>query len=172
MDILQQIIFAASLGMAVFLFSRKAMGIKRNILLGREEDLTDQPSKRWKNFFLLALGQKKMFKNPLVAILHLFIYLGFLIINIEILEIISDGLLGSHRLFQPLIPTVYPILINSFELLALSVILVCVIFLTRRNLFRVSRLWSSDLKGWPSKDANYILIVRYNASRVGYRALC
>jgi ferredoxin len=159
MEILQQIIFAASLGMAVFLFSKKAMDIKRNILLGRKEDLTDQPVKRWKNVFLLALGQKKMFKNPLVAILHLFIYLGFIIINIEILEIISDGLLGTHRLFQPLIPTLYPVLINSFELLALAVILVCVIFLARRNLLRVSRLWSTDLKGWPYKDANYILIV-------------
>jgi hypothetical protein len=117
MEILQQIIFLAILGLAVFLFSRKIMGIKRNISLGYEEKLTDQPLKRWKNVFLLALGQKKMFKNPLVAILHLFIYLGFIIINIEILEIISDGIFGSHRLFQPLIPNLYPFLINIFELL-------------------------------------------------------
>jgi len=159
MEILQQIIFLAILGLAVFLFSRKVMGIKRNISLGYDENLTDQPLKRWKNVFLLALGQKKMFKNPLVAILHLFIYLGFIIINIEILEIISDGVLGSHRLFQPFIPDLYPFLINTFELLALSVILVCIIFLARRNLVRVNRLWSTDIKGWPSKDANFILIV-------------
>jgi len=159
MEILQQIIFLAILGLAVFLFSRKVMGIKRNISLGYEEKLTDQPLKRWKNVFLLALGQKKMFKNPLVAILHLFIYLGFIIINIEILEIISDGIFGSHRLFQPLIPNLYPFLINIFELLALSVIVVCIIFLARRNLVHVKRLWSTDIKGWPSKDANIILIV-------------
>ncbi len=159
MEILQQIIFLAILGLAVFLFSRKVMGIKRNISLGYDEKLTDQPLKRWKNVFLLALGQKKMFKNPLVAILHLFIYLGFIIINIEILEIISDGIFGSHRLFQPLIPNLYPFLINIFELLALSVIVVCIIFLARRNLVHVKRLWSTDIKGWPSKDANIILIV-------------
>ena len=159
MEILQQIIFLAILGLAVFLFSRKIMGIKRNISLGYDEKLTDQPLKRWKNVFLLALGQKKMFKNPLVAILHLFIYLGFIIINIEILEIISDGIFGSHRLFQPLIPNLYPFLINIFELLALSVIVVCIIFLARRNLVHVSRLWSTDIKGWPSKDAYFILIV-------------
>ena len=159
MEILQQIIFAISLGIAVFVFSRKAMAIKRNILLGQHEDLTDQPLKRWKNVFLLALGQKKMFKNPFVAVLHLLIYLGFVIINIEILEIIADGLLGSHRLFQPLLPTLYPILIDSFEVLAFLVIVICVIFLARRNLLRIARLWSSDLKGWPSKDANLILIV-------------
>jgi heterodisulfide reductase subunit C len=159
MEIFQQIIFLAILGLAVFLFSRKVMGIKRNISLGYDEKLTDQPLKRWKNVFLLALGQKKMFKNPLVAILHLFIYLGFIIINIEILEIISDGIFGSHRLFQPLIPNLYPFLINIFELLALSVIVVCIIFLARRNLVHVKRLWSTDIKGWPSKDANFILIV-------------
>ncbi len=159
MEILQQIIFLAILGLAVFLFSRKVMGIKRNISLGYDEKLSDQPLRRWKNVFLLALGQKKMFKNPLVAILHLFIYLGFIIINIEILEIISDGIFGSHRLFQPLIPNLYPFLINIFELLALSVIVVCIIFLARRNLVHVKRLWSTDIKGWPSKDANIILIV-------------
>jgi heterodisulfide reductase subunit C len=159
MEILQQIIFLAILVLAVFLFSRKIMGIKRNISLGYDEKLSDQPLRRWKNVFLLALGQKKMFKNPLVAILHLLIYLGFIIINIELIEIISDGILGSHRLFQPLIPNLYPFLINIFELLALSVIVVCIIFLARRNLVHVKRLWSTDIKGWPSKDANIILIV-------------
>jgi heterodisulfide reductase subunit C len=159
MEILQQIIFTGFLGLAIFLFSRKVFSIRRNILLGQDENLSDQPLKRCRNVFLLALGQKKMFKNPFVAILHLFIYLGFIIINIEILEIISDGVIGTHRLFQPLIPRLYPILINSFEILALSVIIVCIIFLTRRNLVHVSRLWSTDLKGWPSKDANIILLV-------------
>lgn len=159
MEILQQIIFSAILVLSVFLFSRKAISIKRNIFLGLPEDLSDQPYKRWRNLILLALGQRKMFKNPLVAFLHLFIYLGFIIINIEILEIVSDGIFGTHRLFQPMIPGLYTSLINIFELFALSVIIVCVIFLTRRNLVHVSRLWSSDLKGWPSRDANIILVV-------------
>jgi heterodisulfide reductase subunit C len=156
---LQQIIFSFLLALGIFAFTKKAKSIKRNIMLGRPESLTDQQGKRLRNMLLLAFGQKKMFKNPFVAILHLFIYLGFIIINVEILEIIADGILGSHRLFFPFMPDLYPYLINTFEILALSVIIVCLVFLARRNLVHVARLASSDLKGWPSKDANIILIV-------------
>ncbi|WP_204322516.1 hypothetical protein, partial [Streptococcus pneumoniae] len=89
------------------LFSKKAGEIRRNILLGKDEDLSDNPAIRWRNLVLLALGQKKMFNNPLVAVMHLIIYAGFIIINIEVLEIVLDGLLGTHRLFAPYLGGLY-----------------------------------------------------------------
>lgn len=158
MQIVQQIVFAACLGFAVWFFSKKAKEIRRNILLGMEEDLTDNKPQRWKNMLLLAFGQKKMFKNPLVAVLHLFIYLGFVIINIEVLEIVLDGLLGTHRLFLSPLGSFYTFLINCFEVLALTVLIGCVIFLARRNALKIKRFLSNDLNGWPRSDANYILI--------------
>lgn len=158
MQLVQQIVFAACLGFAGWFFSKKAKEIRRNILLGVDEDLTDNKPQRWKNMLLLAFGQKKMFKNPLVAVLHLFIYVGFIIINIEVLEIVLDGLLGTHRLFLPALGSFYTFLINVFELLALSVLIGCVIFLVRRNVIKLKRFISKDLNGWPRSDANYILI--------------
>jgi ferredoxin len=107
---------------------------------------------------LLALGQKKMFNNPLVALLHLWVYAGFIIINIEIVEIIIDGLTGSHRILFPVLPSLYPYLINSFEILALLVLIACVIFFIRRNFLQIKRFISNDLAGWPRTDANLILI--------------
>ncbi len=127
-------------------------------MLGRAEDHSDQPAARWKNVLLLALGQKKMFRNPLVAVLHLVVYAGFIIINLEVLEIALDGLLGSHRLFARPLGKLYPVLINGFEVLAVLVLLACIVFLIRRNVIKVKRLWSKDLDGWPKSDANYILI--------------
>jgi heterodisulfide reductase subunit C len=158
MQIAQQIVFAACLGLAIWFFSKKAIEIRRNILLGIDEDLTDNKPQRWKNMLLLAFGQKKMFKNPLVAVLHLFIYVGFIIINIEVLEIVLDGLLSTHRLFLTPLGGFYTFLINCFELLALSVLSGCVIFLVRRNVLKLKRFISTDLNGWPRSDANYILI--------------
>lgn len=158
MQIVQQIIFAACLGFSVWFFSKKVKEIRRNILLGMDEDLTDNKPQRWKNMLLLAFGQKKMFKNPLVAVLHLFIYLGFVIINIEVLEIVLDGLLGTHRLFLSPLGSFYTFLINCFEVLALTVLIGCVIFLARRNALKIKRFLSNDLNGWPRSDANYILI--------------
>ncbi|MFY7653276.1 MAG: 4Fe-4S dicluster domain-containing protein, partial [Chitinophagaceae bacterium] len=143
---------------AVYLFSKKAMQIKRNIFIGKSEAITDNPAQRWKNVWLLAVGQKKMFHNPLVAVLHLVIYAGFIIINIEVLEIVLDGLTGQHRLFLPLLGNLYPILINTFEVLAFLVIIVCIVFLVRRNVIKLKRFISSDLNGWPRSDANYILM--------------
>jgi ferredoxin len=157
MAILQQILFLVLTGVSVWLFSKKAGEIKRNIFLGLPETLNDQPSLRWKNFFLLALGQKKMFKNPLVAVMHLFVYVGFIIINLEVLEIVLDGLLGTHRLFVPILGSLYNWLLNGFEFLAVSVIIFCVIFLIRRNILKLKRFVSKDLNGWPRSDANYIL---------------
>ena len=158
MHYLQQFGFVALLCLASWLFVKKIGEIRRNILLGKDENLKDQPAKRWKNLVLLALGQKKMFKNPLVAIMHLVIYIGFIIINLEVLEIMLDGLLGTHRLFLPLLGALYNWLINGFEGLAVGVIIVCIIFLVRRNIIRLQRFVSKDLIGWPRTDANYILI--------------
>ncbi|MEI6086948.1 MAG: (Fe-S)-binding protein [Bacteroidota bacterium] len=157
MNILQQILFLVLTGVSVWIFSKKASEIKRNIFLGLPESLNDNPSARWKNLFLLALGQKKMFKNPLVAVMHLIVYGGFIIINLEVLEIVLDGLLGTHRLFVPFLGSLYNWLLNAFEFLAVSVILVCVIFLIRRNIIKLKRFISKDLNGWPRSDANYIL---------------
>lgn len=158
MQYLQQVAFLLLLIYSIWLFTKNIMQIKKNILLGRDEDLTDHKNIRWKNVLLLALGQKKMFRNPLVAVMHLIIYAGFIIINIEVLEIILDGLLGTHRIFMKPLGSFYVILINSFEVLAFLVIVVCIIFLMRRNIIKLKRFVSNDLNGWPKKDANYILI--------------
>ncbi|MBC7652153.1 MAG: (Fe-S)-binding protein [Deinococcales bacterium] len=159
MQIIQQIAFIILAAVSVFLFSKKAAELRRNIFLGQDEDLNDNKNLRWKNVFLLALGQKKMFKNPLVAVMHLVIYAGFIIINLEVLEIVLDGILGSHRLFAPMLGGLYSFLINFFEFLAFGVIVVCVIFLSRRNIIKLKRFISKDLNGWPRTDANFILII-------------
>jgi heterodisulfide reductase subunit C len=158
MQIVSPIGFFILAAIGTYLFIKKASEIKRNIFLGKDENLSDQPQKRWKNLLLLALGQKKMFKNPLVAIMHLIIYAGFIIINLEVLEIVLDGFLGTHRLFLPILGSCYTFLISFFELLAVSVIIICVIFLVRRNILRLKRFISKDLNGWPKSDANYILV--------------
>jgi heterodisulfide reductase subunit C len=158
MQYLQQFLFLVLSVTAVWLFVRKAKEISRNISLGKAESLNDQPGRRWKNLLLLAFGQKKMFRNPLVALMHFVIYAGFIIINAEVLEIILDGLLGTHRLFAAPLGKVYGWLINSFEFLAAGVITVCVIFLLRRNLIKLKRFIHKDLSGWPRTDANYILL--------------
>jgi ferredoxin len=158
MQIFWQILFVIAAGAALWLFLKKAGEIRRNILLGKKEDYSDQPARRWKNVLLLAFGQKKMFRKPLVAIMHFIIYAGFIIINIEVLEIALDGLFGTHRVFAPFLGSLYPFLINGFEFLAVGVIIVCIAFLARRNIIKLKRFVSHDLDGWPRSDANYILI--------------
>lgn len=158
MQIAQQILFILISVAAIWLFSKKAKEIIRNIKLGRDEKVNDNPSQRWKNLLLLAFGQKKMFRNPLVAVLHFFVYAGFIIINIEVLEIVLDGIFGTHRLFARPLGGFYAFLINAFEILAVLVLLGCLIFLIRRNILKLKRFISKDLDGWPRSDANYILI--------------
>ena len=158
MQIVQQVLFVLLSVSAIWFFSKKVREINRNIRLGRAEDLNDNPGVRWRNVLLLAFGQKKMFRNPLVAILHFFVYAGFIIINIEVLEIVLDGIFGTHRLFAPLLGGFYSFLINAFEVLALLVLASCLIFLVRRNILKLRRFISHDLDGWPRSDANYILI--------------
>jgi len=156
-QILEPLIFIALTIIAIGFVFKRGKIISKTIRLGRDEKLKGPKSARWKNVFLLALGQQKMFRKPGVAILHLIVYAGFIIINIEIIEIILDGILGQHRLFAPLLGAVYPVLINSFEALALLVLLACIVFLIRRNLKSITRLQSADLNGWPRKDATIIL---------------
>ncbi|HRB79617.1 MAG TPA: Fe-S oxidoreductase, partial [Niabella sp.] len=158
MHILQQILFVLITALSIFLFRRKVLEIKRNINLRQDQTINDQKPLRWKNLFLLALGQKKMFRNPLVGFLHFLVYAGFIIINIEVLEIVLDGLLGTHRLFATYQGGLYLFLINAFEVLAILVLTACVLFLVRRNIIKLKRFISKDLDGWPRSDANYILI--------------
>jgi ferredoxin len=157
MTILQQVAFLIVLGVAVFFVRKRAVRIKANIALGKAEEVQGDTSKRWRNVLLVAFGQKKMFKRPLPAIFHLFIYVGFLVINLEVLEFIIDGLAGTHRIFAPSLGGFYTVLMNIFEFLAVAVLLSCVIFLIRRNVIRVPRFQNTELNGWPRKDANIIL---------------
>ncbi|MBX5438759.1 MAG: (Fe-S)-binding protein [Thermoflavifilum sp.] len=158
MMLVQQILFIALLVYAITRFSRQVRKIRRNVLLGQDEQITGSRWKRWKNVLLLAFGQKKMFRNWIPAILHLFVYLGFIIINLEILEIILDGILGTHRLLLPLLQDIYPVFISAFEVLAVLVILACSIFLIRRNILHVRRFEHPEMTRWPRQDANNILI--------------
>ena len=158
MHLIQRILFILLAVAAIYLFSKKAREITRNIKLGRDEDISDNKDQRWKNMLLLALGQKKMFKRPIPALLHFFVYSSFLIVNIEILEIILDGILGTHRLFAPYIGSFYSFLINFFEVLAALAIVGCVAFLIRRHILKIKRLNMPELKGWPRNDANVILV--------------
>ncbi len=159
MAFIAEILFTVLTSIALFLFAKNLFKIRRNILIGKELSIKDNPTARWSNVFILAFGQKKMFRNPLVALLHLVVYVGFIIINIELLEIIVDGITGSHRAFAPFLGNYYTLLINAFETLALLVLIACIIFLIRRNIIKLKRFASNDLNGWPRSDANYILIV-------------
>lgn len=158
MHIVQQILFILLAAAAVFIFAKKVKEMRRNVLLGRDEDLSDNKNQRWKNMVLLALGQKKMFKKPIPALLHLAVYAGFIIINVEILEIFIDGVTGAHRIFAPALGGLYSFLVGFFEVLAALVLIGCVIFLIRRNVLKVRRLAMNELEGWPKNDANLILV--------------
>ena len=158
MGLISEIIFCLLTLFSIGMFVQKILRIRRNILLGKKADLNDHPGQRWKHVILLALGQKKMFQKPIVAILHLIVYVGFIVINIELLEIIIDGILGTHRVLKNQLGEIYNLLINSFEILALLVIIACILFLIRRNVLKIKRFISKDLEGWPRSDANFILI--------------
>ena len=161
MEISQQILFVAALAAVVWYISKRVGLISRAIKLGRPENRYDHPDERLKTMLLVAFGQKKMFTNLLVGLMHFVIYAGFIIINIEILEIILDGILGTHRLFAPYITPVYSMLIDVFELLAFGVLSVCVVFLCRRFVARVARFQQErhrEMTEWPRLDAAIILI--------------
>lgn len=157
MHVLQEIIFIIVLLGAVGLFAKKIGEIRRNIHLGKPEGPIGDRGRRWKYTLLYALGQKRLFRYPVVGVLHLFIYAGFIIINLEILEIVVDGVLGTHRVFSPFLGAAYAPFISAFEVLAVLVLVSCVAFLVRRNILHVRRLNTADLQGWPRRDANIIL---------------
>lgn len=155
---IEQILFVILVITATAIFIKNGGRLVKSIRLGKKmEPITDQ-DKRWRRVFLNALGQKKMFKRPLPAILHLFVYAGFVIINIEVLEIMLDGIFNQHRLFSPILGFAYPVFISIFEFLAIAVLISCVIFLIRRNVIKVKRLNMYELRRWPRMDANIILI--------------
>lgn len=124
--------------------------------LGLKTDISDHKKERWRNVIRIALGQSKMVVRPVAGLLHIIVYLGFIIINIEVLEIIIDGIFGTHRIFSIAGP-IYNYLIASFEILAFLVLIGVTLFWTRRNIQKIKRFWSSEMKGWPKNDANFIL---------------
>lgn len=159
MSLLPQLAFVLILGIAGYILSKRIKFLRRNILFGKNETRSDKSEIRWKTMALVAFGQSKMFSRPIPAILHLFVYVGFLVINLEVLEFILDGILGTHRLFAPFLGGLYVAAINMFEFLAVAVLVSCVFFLIRRNVIKVERLVKPELKGWPGLDANLILVV-------------
>ena len=156
MQYLDNIFFALILALGIGFFAINIKKIIRNIKLGRDIDRNDNPAARWNNMAMIALGQSKMVKRPVSGIMHIFVYVGFIIINVEVLEIVIDGLFGTHRVFS-FLGSFYSFLIGSFEILALLVLVAVTVFFVRRNIIRIKRFIHSDLKGWPKNDANYIL---------------
>lgn len=160
MSFLPQIVFLIAFGITAYFVSRRVSRISQNILLGRSLARKDQPVKRLQTMALIALGQKKMFTRPLAGMMHFVIYIGFILINIEVLEIVIDGIAGTHRIFTYILPmSFYVFLISFFEFLAVGVMLSCVLFLTRRNILKLPRFWKPEMKGWPALDANLILVI-------------
>lgn len=159
MSILPNIVFAVILIAGGGYFAMNIKKIIRNIKLGQDVNRSDNPSARWKNMALVAFGQKKMFARPIPAILHFALYAAFVITQIELLEILVDGLFGTHRFFKPSLGGFYTFLISFIEILSVLALTATVLFLSRRNLLKLPRLNMKELMGWPMKDANFILIM-------------
>lgn len=140
------------------LFTARILQIRKNILLGRDVDRSDKPAERWRVMLLVALGQKKMFQNPIPAFLHLAIYAAFVVTQIELIEIFVDGLSGQHRVFMSSLGGFYTFIISFIEILSVLAFFATIAFLARRNMLKVPRLVKSELNGWPKLDANLILI--------------
>ena len=180
MALLPNFLFGLLLTFGIGFFVRNIQKIRRNIRLGIEVYVAGSSKQRWINMTKIALGQSKMVRRPLSGFLHLIVYLGFIIINIEVLEIVIDGLFGTHRIFAPIMGPFYGILIGIFEILALLVFVAVVVFWLRRNVMRLKRFVSSEMKGWPKQDANLIiyfemvlmgLFITMNATDVEFQAL-
>lgn len=155
----EQIAFVIVLLTAGYLLYHRILFIRNNIGLGKDVEIRSDPQKRLRNLLLIAFGQKKMFKRPVPAILHLFLYIGFFVINLEVLEFIIDGIVGTHRIFSPYLGGFYAALMNIFEFLAVGVLVSCVIFLLRRNALRLRRFRMYEMTAWPRLDANLILLI-------------
>lgn len=158
MNYLSNVIFALVLIAGIGFFVMNVRKLIRNIKLGKSVDRSDNKGARWKNMTRVALGQSKMVSRPIAGILHIVVYLGFVIINIEVLEIIIDGLFGTHRFFLDILgETIYGFLIGAFEILAALVFVAVIAFWLRRNIARLKRFMSKEMKGWAKNDGNYIL---------------
>ena len=155
--VLPNIAFAVIFFGLVGLFVRNIRRIIRNIKLGTAVSRSDQPKKRWLHMAKIALGQSKMVRKPISGLLHVVVYIGFVVINIELLEIVVDGFLGTHRIFAPYLGAAYNVLIFTFEVFALLVLVSVFFFWTRRNVVRIKRFWKSEMSGWPKLDADIIL---------------
>ncbi|MEX0362531.1 MAG: 4Fe-4S dicluster domain-containing protein [Allomuricauda sp.] len=158
MEYIPNILFTLALVFGIGFFIKNVKKLTRNINLGKDVDVSDHKPLRWKNMLCIALGQTKMVVRPIAGLLHIIVYAGFLIINIEVLEIILDGILGTHRIFAPM-GAVYDFLIGSFEILAVLVIVSVVIFWIRRNTIKLQRFIKPEMEGWPKKDGNMILYI-------------
>ena len=159
----QQILFLLVVAVTAYFFIGRILRIRKNILLGQKENRSDQPAKRWRSMLLVAFGQKKMFKKPIPALLHILLYVGFLVINIEGIEFFLDGVTGQHRTVSRVLQEMnltdfYTATLNIFEFLAVAVILSCVFFLIRRNIIKIDRFSGHEMTNWPKLDANLILI--------------
>jgi len=158
MEYLPNIIFAILLIAGIGYFANNVKKLIRNIKLGHKVDASDHKPERWKNVVNIALGQSKLVKRPVSGFLHAIVYVGFIIINIEVLEIIIDGLFGTHRIGQQVLPSgLYGFLIGAFEILAVLVLVSVTVFWLRRNVIKIKRFLSSEMKGWPKNDGNIIL---------------
>ncbi|MCI5058238.1 MAG: (Fe-S)-binding protein [Flavobacteriales bacterium] len=153
---IEQISFGIVFVLAIFFFVRSVRKITRNIKLGRDIDLTDNRSERLMTMVRVALGQSKMGARPVAGFMHFLVYIGFILINIEVLEIVIDGIAGTHRVLS-FMGGFYDFVIGFFEILAVLTILACAVFLVRRNVIKIKRFWNREMSGWPSSDANIIL---------------
>ena len=179
MFLLPNIIFGLILFFGIGFFVRNINKLKRNIKLGNDVSFTGSNKQRWINMARIALGQSKMVTRPISGALHIIVYLGFIIINIEVLEIVIDGLFGTHRIFSSIGP-IYGILIGTFEVLAVLVLISVILFWFRRNVIKIKRFLSDEMKGWPKSDANLIiyfeiilmiLFLTMNAADVEFQAM-
>lgn len=158
MAYLPNILFAIALILGIGYFTKNIKKLIRNIKLGNNVNASDNKSERWKNVVNIALGQSKMVRRPISGILHVVVYIGFIIINIEVLEIIIDGLVGTHRIGLKVLPvSIYGFLIGTFEILACLVLITVIIFWLRRNVLKLARFMKSEMTGWPKTDGNLIL---------------
>lgn len=162
MQYVDNILFIIAIAIGFGLFFRSLKEIYRNIKLGKTIDRTDHPSERWKTMAKVAMGQSKMTKRPIAGILHIFVYVGFVIINLELIEILIDGIFGTHRVLSQLLGhSLYNIFTATLEILAFLVVFAVVIFFIRRNFYGVKRLTMKELFGWPKHDANWILVIEF-----------
>lgn len=159
MEWISSIAFVTVLIGAGYTFYKSTSKIRRNILVGKDIDRQDNKSLRWKTMWKVAFGQSKMQARPIPAFLHLIVYVGFILINIEVLEIVIDGIFGTHRVFAEYLGSFYNVVIGFFEILAVLVIVACIVFWYRRNVMRLERFQKPEMKGWAFKDANNILYI-------------